>query len=68
MRLDDAIAGTGHVPATGTATTLSAPTATFTNSLTEPTNIVPVTHRTGGLGASFDRTIPPFSLTILRIG
>ena len=63
-----AISSAGRLSQAGTVTTLSAPTATSTNTLTEPTNIVPVTTRIGGLGTSFDHAFPPFSLTILRIG
>ncbi len=49
------------------AVTLSSASPTDTNSITEPTKIVPVTSAVDGLGASFTRTFPPYSLTVLQM-
>jgi alpha-N-arabinofuranosidase len=38
-----------------------------TNSLLEPTKIVPVTEKVKGLGTRFTRTFPPYSITILEL-
>jgi hypothetical protein len=38
-----------------------------TNSITEPTKIVPVTSSVDGLGTSFTRSFPPYSLTVLQL-
>ena len=53
--------------AKGQAVTLSAASPTDTNSITEPTKIVPVTSGVDGLGTSFTRTFPPYSLTVLQM-
>ena len=53
--------------AKGQAVTLSAASPTDTNSMTEPTKIVPVTSSVEGLGTSFTRSFPPYSLTILQM-
>jgi alpha-N-arabinofuranosidase len=38
-----------------------------TNSITEPTKIVPVTRKVDGLSPDFTRTFPPCSITVLKI-
>ena len=60
--------GLAAVDAKGQAVTLSASSPTDTNSIADPTRIVPVTSTVDGLGASFSRTFPPYSLTVLQIG
>jgi alpha-N-arabinofuranosidase len=59
--------GLASVDPKGQAVTLSAASPTDTNSIAEPTKIVPVTSSVDGLGASFTRTFPPYSLTVLQI-
>ena len=59
--------GLASVDAKGQAVTLSAGSPTDTNSITEPTKIVPVTSSVDGLGTSFTRTFPPYSLTVLQM-
>jgi alpha-N-arabinofuranosidase len=59
--------GLAGVDAKGQAVTLSAGSPTDTNSIAEPTKIVPVTTSVDGLGTSFTRTFPPYSLTVLQI-
>jgi alpha-N-arabinofuranosidase len=59
--------GLASVDAKGQAVTLSAGSPTDTNSITEPTKIVPVTNSVDGLGTSFTRTFPPYSLTVLQM-
>ena len=59
--------GLTGVDAKGRAVTLSAGRPTDTNSITEPTKIVPVTSSVDGLGTSFTRTFPPYSLTVLQM-
>ena len=38
-----------------------------TNTITEPTKIVPVTDKISGLGASFTRSFVPYSVNVLKI-
>jgi alpha-N-arabinofuranosidase len=59
--------GLASVDAKGQAITLSAASPTDTNSITEPTKIVPVTAAVDGLGTSFTRSLPPYSLTVLQM-
>ena len=61
------ISGLSAVEAKGQAITLSAKTPDDTNSITEPTKIVPVTTDVDGLGAKFTRTFPPYSITVLQM-
>jgi alpha-N-arabinofuranosidase len=59
--------GLASVDAKGQAVTLSSASPNDTNSITEPTKIVPVTSSVDGLGTSFTRTFPPYSLTVLQM-
>jgi alpha-N-arabinofuranosidase len=61
------ISGLSVVEAKGQAITLSASSPDDTNSITEPTKIVPVTTNVDGLGANFTRTFPPYSITVLEM-
>jgi alpha-L-arabinofuranosidase len=61
------IAGVKSVVATGTAITLSSANPTDTNSITEPTKIVPVTTKVSGLGSTFTRELAPYSITVLEL-
>ncbi|MDP8979098.1 MAG: carbohydrate binding domain-containing protein [Acidobacteriota bacterium] len=49
----------------GQAITLAANSPNDTNSIAEPTKIVPVTSSVDGLGTSFTRAFPPYSVTVL---
>jgi alpha-N-arabinofuranosidase len=61
------ISGLSAVEATGQAITLSASSPDETNSITEPTKIVPITTNVDGLGENFTRTFPPYSITVLQM-
>ena len=61
------LAGAKSVASTGTAVTLGGADLKDTNSLTEPTKIVPVTKTATGLGTDFTYTFPPYSVTILQM-
>jgi alpha-N-arabinofuranosidase len=61
------ISGVAGVDAKGEAVVLSADAPDATNSITEPNKIVPVTAKIDGLGKSFTRTFPPYSITVLRM-
>ncbi|HEX4054741.1 MAG TPA: LamG-like jellyroll fold domain-containing protein [Tepidisphaeraceae bacterium] len=60
------LSGVSNVSSTGTATSLVAAASTSTNSITDPTNIVPTTSTVYGLGASFDYTFAGYSITVLK--
>jgi alpha-L-arabinofuranosidase len=60
--------GAGTVPTTGTATVLSSAKSTDTNTITDPDHIVPVTQTVTGLGATFTRNVPAYSVTIYTLG
>jgi len=61
------ISGTTAVEAQGTATVLKADKPDDTNSIKEPTKIVPVPEKVNGLGTDFTREFPPYSITILEL-
>ena len=61
------ISGVKSVAAEGIATVLKADNRDATNSLNDPQHVVPVTENVSGLGASFTRTFPPCSITILEL-
>jgi alpha-N-arabinofuranosidase len=61
------ISGLVAVEANGQAITLGASSPDDTNSITEPTKIVPITTNVEGLGADFTRTFPPYSITVLQM-
>jgi alpha-L-arabinofuranosidase len=62
-----AISGLAAVEPRGQSITLSASGPDDTNSITEPSKIVPVTASVDGLGANFTREFPPYSITILQM-
>jgi alpha-N-arabinofuranosidase len=62
-----AISGVKSVAPQGQAVTMAASTVQDTNSITEPTKIAPVTSGADGLGTSFTRTFPPYSITVLEM-
>jgi len=61
------ISGIAAVEAQGTAIVLKADKPDATNSIQDPTNIVPVTETADGLGTDFTREFPPCSITILEL-
>jgi alpha-N-arabinofuranosidase len=61
------ISGLATVDSTGTMIAMGASRPDDTNSITEPTRVVPVTARVSGLGAQFTRAFPPYSITILQM-
>ncbi len=61
------ISGVTSVADQGSAIVLKADKLDDTNSLIEPKKIIPVTEKATGLGASFTRTFPPYSITILEL-
>ncbi len=61
------ISGTTAVEVQGTATVLKADKPDDTNSIKEPTRIVPVPEKVDGLGTDFTREFPPYSITILEL-
>jgi alpha-L-arabinofuranosidase len=50
-----------------TATVLTGPSPTATNTLTEPTTLVPKTTGVTGAGPTFTTTLPPLSVTVLEL-
>ena len=61
------ISGVTTVEPEGAAVVLKANSPDDTNSIGEPTKIVPVTETVGGLGTDFTREFPPYSITILEL-
>ena len=60
------LAGAGTVASRGTATVLKG-LPQDTNSLANPTKVVPVTTTVSGLGQSFDWSLPASSVTVLKL-
>ncbi|MGD1030835.1 MAG: alpha-L-arabinofuranosidase C-terminal domain-containing protein [Opitutaceae bacterium] len=61
------IKGAASVASEGESVIMKADSPSDTNSLAEPTKIVPVTARERGFGSSFTRTLAPYSINILKI-
>jgi alpha-N-arabinofuranosidase len=61
------IKGVTAVASEGVAIVLASANPTDTNSIAEPTKIVPVTTKVTGLGTSFTRTLAPNSVTVLQL-
>ena len=59
--------GVGSVAPEGTLVTLSSSKTDDTNTITEPTKIVPVTSKASGLGSTFTQTFGPYSVNVLDI-
>lgn len=60
------LSGVSSVSSTGTSTSMSGSFPSATNSINSPTNIVPVTSTASGLGTTFTRSFPAYSITILQ--
>jgi alpha-N-arabinofuranosidase len=61
------LAGVKQVAPAGTKVVLSAATPDDTNSITEPTHVVPVESKANGFAPSFSYTFAPYSVTVLTI-
>jgi len=61
------ISGAASIEPEGTAVVLKADSPRDTNSIDEPTKIVPITESVTGLGADFTREFPPYSITVLEL-
>jgi alpha-N-arabinofuranosidase len=61
------ISGASAIEAEGSATVMKAGSPNDTNSINEPTKVVPVTEKVDGLGAEFTREFPPYSITVLEL-
>jgi alpha-N-arabinofuranosidase len=65
--VDISLNGAKSVKPEGTAVLLSAEKTTDTNTITEPTKIVPITTKVKGLASNMTRTLAPYSINILKI-
>jgi alpha-N-arabinofuranosidase len=61
------IGGVASAGPKATVETLSSSRPEDTNSVKEPSKVVPVTSIVAGAGTRFDRTFGPYSITVLRI-
>ncbi|MGB8353960.1 MAG: alpha-L-arabinofuranosidase C-terminal domain-containing protein [Chthoniobacteraceae bacterium] len=59
--------GVDSIAPEGTLVVLRSARPEDTNSITEPTNIVPVTSKINGVGTSFTHTFAPYSINVLQI-
>ena len=59
--------GAGKVARTGTEWVLKANSPEETNTITEPTKIIPLEGAVKGLGKTFNRVLPPYSITVLQV-
>ncbi len=61
------ISGVASVAAEGEAVVLKADSPDDTNSIQQPTKIIPVAEKASGLGTNFTREFPPYSVTVLEL-
>jgi len=61
------IAGLASVEPKGQTIAMAAASPDDTNSIAEPTKVVPVSTSVDGLGANFTRTFPPYSISVLEM-
>ncbi|MGD1087012.1 MAG: alpha-L-arabinofuranosidase C-terminal domain-containing protein [Verrucomicrobiota bacterium] len=61
------IGGVSGIGPAGTATVLSAASPDDTNTINNPKKVVPVTAKVRGLGKSFTRAFPAYSITVLQL-
>jgi alpha-N-arabinofuranosidase len=59
------LAGAGKVASEGKAIVLASAKKEDTNTIVEPTKVVPVTSRASGLGKQFSYSFAPYSVTVL---
>ena len=67
QRVEIKLTGAAHVGSEVAVTTLSGRTTQETNSITEPTRIVPVTSSVANAGTAFTHTVPRYSIQVLDI-
>ena len=60
-------AGRASIAPDAKTTVLSSAAATDTNTIDEPTKVVPVDSTVSGISSSFSQTFPAYSVTVLRI-
>jgi alpha-N-arabinofuranosidase len=68
QQLDINLSGTKHIVPSGEVITLKAASPTDTNSLTEPTKIVPLTTQLKGVSGHFSHELPPYSIQVVELG
>ena len=61
------LAGAGQVEPRGRTLVLTAASPAATNSITEPTKVIPEGGEAGGFGPDFTYTFPPYSITVLEL-
>jgi alpha-N-arabinofuranosidase len=61
------VAGASNLQPKGEAVVLAANSPSDTNSLGEPRKIVPRTVEVNNVSADFDRELPPYSITVLKL-
>jgi alpha-L-arabinofuranosidase len=62
-----ALNGVTGIKSTAQAVVLTSGSPQDTNTLSDPSKVVPVTKKVDGLGPSFDLQLPPYSVTVLPI-
>jgi alpha-N-arabinofuranosidase len=62
-----ALQGAAFLAPTGKAVTLSAKRPDETNSIGDPTHLIPVESKIEGVGPTFTYTFPPYSVTVLQL-
>ena len=65
--VDIAIGGAASIDSQGKTLSMSASSPSDTNSITDPTKIVPVSANVHGLSGDFTKTVPPYSVTVLEL-
>jgi alpha-N-arabinofuranosidase len=61
------LTGAAKVMPDGTSVVLTSAQPTDTNTIDDPQKIVPVVSKVSGLGATFTRTLAPYSINVLQI-
>jgi alpha-N-arabinofuranosidase len=61
------LAGMSNLRPEGTAIVLTSANPADTNSITEPTKVVPVATKFTGVAPAFTRTLEPYSITVLQL-
>ena len=59
--------GAPKLKAKGEAVVLAAKAVDETNSIDKPENLIPHTETVTGIGPSFSRLFPPYSITVLKL-
>jgi alpha-N-arabinofuranosidase len=62
------LTGAANIAPEGRVVSLSSAKPDDTNTITDPTKIVPVTSEVTGLGNTFTQTFAPYSVNVLQIG